>query len=128
MLPPCNYPTTTITIGSRSFFEITPTQGHSSRENILDAVELLEEMKQTGRNHLITLAAVDRWNGLVLAVDPQINHHPMGWHFQALLAGYQGSGSLDSADVLARSGFGNRDEIYEQIKKGGDRAAYYFSK
>lgn len=79
-------------------------------------------------------AEIDRFDGLVVywmneadyKADP--GSEPRGWHFVTPICGYTGSGPIAAAEILEMLGFGQKDELLEQINFGDNQAYFTFSK
>lgn len=79
-------------------------------------------------------AEIDRADGLIIYWMNEADYmasgreEPRGWHFVTPLCGYTGSGPIAAAEILELLGFGQKDELLQQINFGGNHAYFTFSK
>lgn len=78
-------------------------------------------------------AEIDRFDGLILYWADEYNYEagsaePRGWHFVTPICGYTGSGPIATAEILEMFGFGQKNELLEQINFGDNQAYFTFSK
>jgi hypothetical protein len=77
-------------------------------------------------------AEIDRFDGLILYWTDEYDYaggeEPRGWHFVTPICGYTGSGPIATAEILEMFGFGQKNELLEQINFGDNQAYFTFSK
>jgi hypothetical protein len=97
------------------------------------AIALARTIANAGNTDWLDYAIVDCDDGLaIFHGEPDAPsfapHNKRGWHFASALCGYGGEGPGGSATILELFGFGDREDILEQICRGGDYAHFHFRK
>jgi len=88
----------------------------------LDSGQAVEKAKELhAQKKYFKEAHVDRFGGLVL-VGREGN-----WHFVWAACGFNGAGTIATAEILEMFGFGEKKAILQNITVGGDQAYYPFT-
>ena len=82
-----------------------------------EAVDIAKELH--GKGLVVSLAGVDRFEGLVLA-GPQ-----EAWRFKHAICSFNGTGPKASAEILELFGFGNRVKILKVISNPHQSRYFY---
>ena len=112
-------------MGGVQLYGIVEANDASTQEADAFASTMLSE-----REHM-TEAIIDRFDGLVifdpaLALREECDHEDdrTGFRLRTPICGYEGSGPMMSAVILAAYGFGDVSELYARINHGEDTARY----
>lgn len=112
-------------MGSTVLYGIVEANDTATIDAELAAIGMLEEAEH------FTEAIIDRFDGLVIfdpayALREECDHESdrTGLHMRTPVCGYQGSGPMMAAVILALYGFGDVSELYARINHGEDSARH----